>query len=130
MAGTIVADTLQDGSGNSTATTNAIKGSAKAWVDYNMTTQVIAQSYNVSSVTYNGTGSITVNFTTALPNNGYIISGSGVGLSGTSFYGIVCLDYITPVKTTSACKLFCFGQISGSPFGFNAPDLGVAFIVN
>ena len=34
MAGTIVSDVLQDGAGNSTATTNAIKGSAKAWVNF------------------------------------------------------------------------------------------------
>ena len=37
MAGTIVADTIQDGAGNSTAMDNAIYGSAKAWVNYNGT---------------------------------------------------------------------------------------------
>ena len=31
MAGTIVADTISDGAGNTTAMDNAIYGSAKAW---------------------------------------------------------------------------------------------------
>ena len=35
MAGTIVADTIQDGAGNSTSMDNAIYGSAKAWVNFN-----------------------------------------------------------------------------------------------
>jgi len=34
MAGTLVADVLQDGAGNSTAMDNAIYGSAKAWVNF------------------------------------------------------------------------------------------------
>jgi hypothetical protein len=34
MAGTIVSDTIQDGAGASTSTTNVINGSAKAWVNY------------------------------------------------------------------------------------------------
>ena len=55
MAGTIVSDTLQDGAGNSTATTNAIKGSAKVWINFNGNSggTAINASYNVSSLTRN-----------------------------------------------------------------------------
>ena len=41
----------------------------KAWVNFNGTgTVAIRGSYNVSSVTDNGTGQYTVNFTTAMPD--------------------------------------------------------------
>ena len=65
MAGTIVADTIQDGAGNSTAMDNAIYGSCKAWVCWSGTTPTVNQSYNVSSVTRNSGGKFTVNFTNA-----------------------------------------------------------------
>jgi hypothetical protein len=68
MAGTIVADQLQDGAGNSTAMDNAIYGSAKAWVNFNGVSGSVAirAQYNVSSVTRTSGGTYTVNFTNAL----------------------------------------------------------------
>jgi hypothetical protein len=87
MAGTIVADTIQDGSSNSTAMTNAIKGSAKAWVTFNGLTSVsVYASYNVSSVIYNataGSSSYTVAFTTPMPNANYGIQMLGGSIQGT-----------------------------------------------
>ena len=76
--GTIASDTLQDGAGNSTATINAIKGSAKAWCEYDTTNQAIKASYNVSSVTYNSTADWTVNFTTAMPSANYSYAVTGL----------------------------------------------------
>ena len=71
MAGTLTISTLSDGT-NSTSATNCIQGSAKAWINYKGTaTQSIRASYNVSSVTVNGTGDYTVNFTTAMANANY-----------------------------------------------------------
>ena len=76
MAGTIVASTLSDGT-NSTSTTNPIRGSAKAWVNFNGTgTVAIRSSYNVSSITDNGTGYYTVNFTNALTDANYAVAGA------------------------------------------------------
>ena len=47
-------------------------GLAKAWVNFNGTGAVaIRASYNVSSITDNGTGDYTVNFTTALADANY-----------------------------------------------------------
>jgi len=49
-----------------------INGSAKAWVNFNGTgTVAIRASFNVSSITDNGTGDYTVNFTTAMPDASY-----------------------------------------------------------
>ena len=50
----------------------AVKGSAKAWVNFNGTgTVAIRASYNVSSITDNGVGDYTVNFTTAMVDANY-----------------------------------------------------------
>jgi hypothetical protein len=47
----------------------------KAWVNFNGTgTVAIRASYNVSSITDNGTGDYTVNFTTAMADANYIVS--------------------------------------------------------
>jgi len=70
MAGRIVISTLNDDTGI-LATQNGMRGIAKAWVLYNSSSQTVTSSYNVSSVTYNGTGTFTVNFTTAFANNSY-----------------------------------------------------------
>ena len=60
----------------------------RAWVNFNGTgTVAIRASGNVSSITDNGTGNYTVNFTTAMPDANYIaapIGFTGLGLLGLS----------------------------------------------
>lgn len=49
----------------------------RAWVNFNGTgTVAIRSSFNVSSITDNGTGAYTVNLTNALPDANYSVSGS------------------------------------------------------
>lgn len=49
-----------------------INGSAKAWVNFNGTSTVaIRASFNVTSITDNGTGNYTVNFTNAMTDANY-----------------------------------------------------------
>jgi hypothetical protein len=61
-------------------------GLCKAWVNFNGTgTVAIRASYNVSSITDNGVGDYTVNFTTALADANYSIS--AMGKATTSGYG-------------------------------------------
>lgn len=56
---------------------------AKAWVSFNGTgTVAIRASGNVSSITDNGTGSYTVNFTTAMPDANYGVCCTGGAQSG------------------------------------------------
>jgi hypothetical protein len=55
----------------------------RAWVNFNGTgTVAIRASGNVSSITDNGTGDYTVNFTTAMPDANYNVSGSASNVSG------------------------------------------------
>jgi len=70
--------TLADSAGSNTSTPAQIaSGRAKAWVNFDGTgTVAIRASYNVSSITDNGQGNYTVNFTTAMPDGNYSICGT------------------------------------------------------
>lgn len=90
---TVRANTFLDGAGGNTATINGklpiatedvptalnASGSApiyacRAWVNFNGTgTVAIRASGNVSSITDNGVGDYTVNFTTAMPDANYAV---------------------------------------------------------
>jgi hypothetical protein len=73
MAGQLTIDTLKASSGV-LATQNGMTGIAKAWVNFNgVGTPAIRASFNVSSITDNGTGDYTLNFTTAMPDANYSV---------------------------------------------------------
>ena len=62
-----------------------IDGLARAWVNFNGTgTVAIRASFNVSSITDNGTGDYTVNFTTAMPDANYSVSATA-GFNGAGY---------------------------------------------
>lgn len=65
--------TLSNQAGTSSVPSDTvISGSAKAWVNFNGTgTVAIRSSFNVSSITDNGTGNYTVNFINALADTNY-----------------------------------------------------------
>ena len=74
---TLKVSTIQDTSGNNSSTPAGIaSGTAKAWVSFDGTGTVsIKDNFNVSSITDNSTGDYTANFTTAMSNANYCISG-------------------------------------------------------
>ena len=86
---TIKADNIATLAGVSTSMANAVNGSAKAWVNFNGTGTVsIRAGFNVSSITDNGVGNYTVNFTNAMPDTNYATVATGAdSLSGT--FGVV-----------------------------------------
>jgi hypothetical protein len=79
MAGKITISTLNNDTGV-LATQNGMTGIAKAWVNFTggdgNTAGTIVTSYNVSSITVNGTGDYTVTFTTSMPSANYVIAGT------------------------------------------------------
>lgn len=79
-----------DGTGNITIPATSISGAnvAKAWVNFNGTTSpgTIRSSFNVSSVTKNGTGDHTVNFATPMANANYAVAGTGSIYNGSLSY--------------------------------------------
>ena len=79
---TIVASNISDGT-DTVGTEYVVNGSAKAWVNFNGTgTVAIRESFNVSSITDNGTGSYTANFTNAMPTADCAVSVTGEHNSG------------------------------------------------
>jgi len=83
---TLVTNNIQNLAGTaSTSADNVINGSAKAWVNFNGTgTVAIRASYNVSSITDNGTGTYTVNFTNAFADANYSATGTSGHQVGTA----------------------------------------------
>ena len=69
-------DTLSTLDGSQSVPVNTVaQGSAKAWVNFNgMGTVAIRASFNVSSITDNGTGDYTVNFTNAMVDANYVMT--------------------------------------------------------
>jgi hypothetical protein len=81
---------------------------ARAWVNFNGTgTVVINASGNVSSITDNGTGDYTVNFTTALPDANYALGGFVTNGGAGMCLGIAssASTAAPTTKTTTAVRL-------------------------
>ena len=101
MAGTLTISTLSDGT-NSTSSTNCIQGSAKAWVCFNAATATVVANYNVSSITNNGTGNFTVNFTSGLSDANYASVGSASYTDATTNR---LVTFNTTLRSTTQCQL-------------------------
>jgi hypothetical protein len=115
--GSVLTDTVQtstaatapvfkDGNGTQIGTL------CRAWVNFNGTgTVAIRASFNVSSITDNGTGDYSVNFTTALPDANYSTNVTGSNGGGaTGLVGFVNNNATAP--TTSLVRL----QLASSAF--------------
>ena len=83
---------------------------ARAWVNFNGTgTVAINASGNVTSITDNGTGDYTINFTTAMTDANYsAVYGTQFDTSGSSnpnFIGLRATSGTVATKTTSAIRI-------------------------
>ena len=79
----------------------------KAWVNFNGTgTVAIRGSYNVSSITDNGTGDYSINFTNALPDATGCIVSMGVHDSGSYVTQPFASNDNTPL-TTERARIDC-----------------------
>ena len=107
---------------------------ARAWVNFNgISTVSITGSGNVSSITDNGTGDYTINFSTALPDTSYAVCGFSVALSSSNITGgsIVTYypsgsgTYLPSTKTTGAARI-----LVGNPNSGSMTDVGdISFMV-
>lgn len=118
MAGTIVADNIQAASTSTLVLKNGVANTpptiqdsagtqigtfCRAWVNFNGTgTVAIRASFNVSSITDNGTGDYTVNFTTAMPDANYSITGTTSMLFGVNYNGAVSINSVNSTAAESA----------------------------
>lgn len=90
----------------------------RAWVNFNGTgTVAIRSSGNVSSITDNGTGNYTVNFTTAMSDANYSVTALSSRDASTSNI-ITQIDGTT--FTSSACRIRTFDLANGGQDALNA----------
>ncbi len=99
-----------------TAGGNAVK----AWVNFNGTgTVAIRASYNVSSITDNGTGDYTVNFATALADANYSVGHQLAydtgGATPTNYTALsIKQGAFATFNTTTACRVYTVYTASGT----------------
>lgn len=101
----------------------AIAYGCRAWVNFNGTgTVAIRASGNVTSITDNGTGDYTVNFTTALSDANYAVVGSSGGQSATSAGSVYLYDQAT-ARTTTLFRVLTITTTGGS---VDTPQVNIA----
>ena len=96
----------------------------RAWVNFNGTgTVAIRGSGNVSSITDNGTGDYTVNFTTAMPDANFVVVNTG----GDTGAGTGGRNYNTSIaaKTTTTAEIISGLTSSGAAVDCPAIDVAV-----
>ena len=90
------------------ATMQLQQGVAKAWVNFDATTTSARDSFNVSSITDNGTGIETTGFTSSMSNANYSLPAQGsfdiTGATPTNYTGLT-IKQGTGYSTTSSCKV-------------------------
>lgn len=116
---TLRVNNITDASGSSSSL--SVPGAAKAWVNFNGTgTVAIRAALNVTSITDNGVGDCTVNFTTALADANYSVTGQCNGqtetiathvrnaaqLTTSSRVGIV--RFTSGANQATDCEIVCF----------------------
>jgi hypothetical protein len=126
---TIRADNIGPSDGGTT--TDLLNGISKHSINFNATTNVVNDSYNNSSLTDNGTGDFTYNFTNNLNDTYYRQYGSSSYLSNswaiwTHMHKIGLLP--NSYKTTSALRVDIVYVASGNnrtnfDFDFNNSDI-------
>ena len=85
---TLNVSNITDGT-TTVGTSYVVNGSAKAWVNFNGTGTIASRdSFNVASLTDNGTGNYDVNFSNSMANTGYSVGS--------------CVDQISPFPIIQA----------------------------
>lgn len=83
----------------------------RAWVNFNGTgTVAIRASGNVSSITDNGTGDYTVNFTTAMPDANYAAE---LTTGGSSNQSAVTGEGSGTLRSTTAIRVYALNSAGG-----------------
>lgn len=97
----------------------------RAWVNFTGAgTLTIRASGNVTSITDNGVGDFTVNFTNAMPDANYSMGAVGENSTGTN-YNVIQFNQNT-APTTSAVRLTSLNQSGGVPAVFDSARVTIS----
>jgi hypothetical protein len=121
----------QDTTGNAatatkltTASGSAPSYSARAWVNFNGTgTPAISASGNVSSITDNGTGNYTINFTTALSDTNYNAVSIARKDNDVIDRAVSAIPLLSSIKSTTQSQLIVYVVNST----FDSSDINITF---
>ncbi len=121
-----------DGSGVMKVQSNGVTTNALAWVNFDGTltgTITPRANYNISSVTKNGAGDYTLNFTNVLSDANYVVTATALLdtitlTTGGWFAGIKATSGIPNTKTTLAVRVSTVAQN-----GTVASDSETAFVI-
>ena len=115
--GNLLADVVQGSTANTPPVFKDGNGTTigtlcRAWVNFNGTgTVAIRASFNVSSITDNGTGVYTVNFTNAMPDINYsVVGGVNTQAGGAMMLCPNSSPYTPFAPTTTACRVATTNQ--------------------
>jgi len=127
--GTIAFDTLST-SGQISGTATSVDadylayGSAKVWVNFNGQNTIAARdSFNLASLTDNGTGDYTITFSNNMGNANYIIHTTGEQLASNDSVAIN-KDYSTAYITSAARVVATQGSTRANPVYTNFSNHG------
>lgn len=99
----------------------------RAWVYFNGTgTVAINASGNVTSITDNGTGTYTVNFTNAMPDANYCVCGTASNNDNTRNESVVVSYGSTGTYATTAVTIWTVENTSSSTLDVDSPRISVA----
>jgi len=94
---------------NSGYGSSAVAYGCRAWVCFNGTgTPSVRASGNISSITDNGTGDYTANFTNAMPDINYSVGGNSAGTPNSDGCSITGLGGSTNYRSTSSVRFLFF----------------------
>jgi hypothetical protein len=117
-----------DGSGVIKLKSDGKTTNALAWVNFNGTgTVAIRSSYNVSSITDNGTGDYTVNFATALSDANYVCLATASFSAG---WQMAVGFNSNGIKTTTAQQLVTYNVLAASFIYTDSPSVEVSIFGN
>jgi len=124
-------NTLENAAGTkSVPVATVVDGSAKAWVNFNGSgTVAIRASFNVTSITDNGTGDYTINFTTALADANYSMAGSARYDTTNPDGNIPSVGFrrISDSLTASSARIMVLQNATTTPINFDADVVTAAF---
>ena len=98
----------------STSTTeadNVAKRTAKVWLNYDGVTNTITDDFNVSTVTDNGSGDFTINFSANLSNANYCVAYGGRGPAAIN--SVVIEQHNSVIHSTSQLRFYMLSFAGG-----------------
>jgi len=113
---TLRLDTIQDQAGNNASTPDEIySGRAKAWVNFDGTGTVsIRADFNVSSITDNGTGDYTINYSNSFSDSNYAVTAFAKNNDNAAQESFVVSANLSDVYTPSATQIKLIENTSSS----------------